>query len=63
MSLGLASVDASIALLLLLQKLLNAGALKAERLERFKALLALIEENKRINHPRLLSDFFLFAQK
>lgn len=31
------------------RKLLNAGKLKAERIEPFKALLALIEENKRIN--------------
>lgn len=31
------------------RKLLNAGALKPERLERFKDLLALIEENKRVN--------------
>ena len=31
------------------RKLLNAGELKVERIEPFKALLALIEENKRIN--------------
>ena len=31
------------------QKLMNAGALKAERIEPFKRLLELIEENKRIN--------------
>ena len=31
------------------RKLLNAGALKAERVEPFKALLALIEANKRVN--------------
>ena len=31
------------------RKLMNAGALKPERLERFKALLALIEENKHKN--------------
>ena len=31
------------------RKLVNAGALKAERVEQFKELLALIEENKRVN--------------
>lgn len=31
------------------RKLINAGKLKPERLERFKALLALMEENKRKN--------------
>ena len=31
------------------RKLLNAGALKPDRIERFKELLALIEENKRVN--------------
>lgn len=31
------------------RKLMNAGALKAERMEAFKALLALMEKNKRIN--------------
>ena len=31
------------------RKLLNAGALKEERIAPFKALLALMEENKRIN--------------
>lgn len=31
------------------RKLLNAGALKPERIEPFKRLLALIEENKRVN--------------
>ena len=31
------------------RKLLNAGRLKAERMERFKELLGIIEENKRIN--------------
>lgn len=31
------------------RKLLNAGALKPERLEAFMELLALIEENKRVN--------------
>ena len=31
------------------RKLMNAGALKPERVERFKELLALIEENKRVN--------------
>ena len=31
------------------RKLLNAGAMKEERLEKFNALLALIEENKRVN--------------
>jgi len=31
------------------RKLMNAGSLKAERIERFKELLALIEENKRVN--------------
>ena len=34
------------------RKLLNAGMLKPERLERFKDLLALIEENKRVNQWR-----------
>ena len=34
------------------RKLLNAGMLKPERLERFKELLALIEENKRVNQWR-----------
>lgn len=31
------------------RKLLNAGKLKEDRVGRFKELLALIEENKRIN--------------
>lgn len=31
------------------RKLMNAGALKPERVERFKELLRLIEENKRVN--------------
>ena len=31
------------------RKLLNAGKLKEERIESFKDLLALIEENKRVN--------------
>ena len=31
------------------RKLLNAGRLKAERMERLKELLGIIEENKRIN--------------
>ena len=31
------------------RKLMNAGTLKPERVERFRELLALIEENKRIN--------------
>ena len=31
------------------RKLLNAGRLKAERMERFKELLRIIEENKRVN--------------
>ena len=31
------------------RKLLNAGALKPERVERFKELLALMERYKRIN--------------
>lgn len=31
------------------RKLMNAGTLKPERIEPFKRLLALIEENKRIN--------------
>ena len=31
------------------RKLMNAGKLKEERIAPFKALLALIEENKRIN--------------
>jgi len=31
------------------RKLLNAGRLKAERMERFKDLLGMIEENKRVN--------------
>ena len=31
------------------RKLLNAGKLKAERVGRFKVLLALMEENKRVN--------------
>ena len=31
------------------RKLVNAGALKPERMEQFKELLALIEENKRVN--------------
>jgi uncharacterized protein YciI len=31
------------------RKLLNAGRLKAERMERFKDLLGIIEENKRVN--------------
>lgn len=31
------------------RKLLNAGTLKEERMEKFKELLALIEEHKRLN--------------
>ena len=31
------------------RKLLNAGSLKLERIERFRELLAIIEENKRVN--------------
>ena len=31
------------------RKLMNAGSLKPERIEPFKRLLALIEDNKRIN--------------
>ena len=31
------------------RKLMNAGTLKPERLEPFKRLLALIEDNKRVN--------------
>lgn len=31
------------------RKVVNAGALKPDRIEQFKELLALIEENKRIN--------------
>lgn len=31
------------------KKLLNAGELKPERVDRFEELLALIEENKRLN--------------
>ena len=31
------------------RKLMNAGELKPERVERFKELLGLIEENKRVN--------------
>ena len=31
------------------RNLLNAGRLKAERIERFKELLGMIEENKRVN--------------
>ena len=31
------------------RKLVNAGALKPDRIEQFKELLALIEENKRVN--------------
>ena len=31
------------------RKLLNAGRLKAERMENFKELLRMIEENKRVN--------------
>ena len=31
------------------RKLLNTGRLKAERMERFKELLGMIEENKRVN--------------
>ena len=31
------------------RKLMNAGELKPERVERFKELLTLIEENKRVN--------------
>ena len=34
------------------RKLLNAGMLKPERIEAFKDLLALIEENKRVNQWR-----------
>ena len=34
------------------RKLLNAGRLKAERMERFKELLGIIEENKRVNQYR-----------
>ena len=31
------------------RKLLNAGNLKLERIEKFRELLAIIEENKRVN--------------
>ena len=31
------------------RKLMNAGKLKLDRLERFKVLLSLIEQNKRLN--------------
>ena len=31
------------------RKLLNAGKLKENRIERFRGLLAIIEENKRVN--------------
>lgn len=31
------------------RKLLNAGILRPERVERFRGLLAIIEENKRVN--------------
>lgn len=31
------------------RKLMNAGAMKPERLEKFKELLAKVEENKRVN--------------
>ena len=31
------------------RKLINAGELKEERVERFRELLALVEENKRVN--------------
>lgn len=31
------------------RKLINSGKMKPERIERFKDLLALIEENKRVN--------------
>lgn len=31
------------------QKLMNAGYLKPDRIERFNELLALMEENKRVN--------------
>lgn len=31
------------------RKLVNAGTLKPDRIEQFKELLALIEENKRVN--------------
>ena len=31
------------------RKLMNAGRLKAERMERFRELLRIIEENKRVN--------------
>lgn len=31
------------------RKLMNAGRLKVERMERFKELLGMIEENKRVN--------------
>ncbi len=31
------------------RKLMNAGELKPDRIEQFKELLALIEENKRVN--------------
>ena len=31
------------------RKTMNAGELKAERLEMFKTLLALVEENKHVN--------------
>lgn len=34
------------------RKLLNAGKLKEDRIERFNELLALIEENKRVNQWR-----------
>ena len=31
------------------RKLMNAGTLKADRVEKFNQLLAMIEENKRVN--------------
>ena len=31
------------------RKLMNAGRLKVERMERFRELLGIIEENKRVN--------------
>ena len=34
------------------RKLMNAGTLKPDRIEQFKELLALIEENKRVNQYR-----------
>ena len=34
------------------RKLMNAGRLKVERMERFRELLRIIEENKRVNQYR-----------